>query len=136
MLSVVSERPRLSVSAQSEWPEPIRSIGISLRQLRGTSIQVIDTHVRNSLDGTVTVEFTGEGSELVSVRMSGVDGSLDGDHALLRAKEVMVQITAFGDAIKNETSPHISTGLDAAAAPGPVVDPLQGVTPGSQMRAD
>jgi hypothetical protein len=92
--------------------------------------------VRNSLDGTVTVEFTGEGSELISVRMSGVDGSLDGDHAVLRAKEVMVQITAFGDATKYVTSPHISTGLDAAAASGPVVDPLQGVTPGSQMRAD
>jgi hypothetical protein len=136
MFSVVSERRRLSVSAQSQWPEPIRSIGISFRQLTGTSMQVIDTHVRNSLDGTVTVEFTGEGSELVSVRMLGVDGSLDGDHAVLRAKEVMVQITAFGDATKYETSPHISTGLDAAAASGPVVDPLQGVTPGTQIRAD
>ena len=65
-------------------------------------MQVIDTHVRNSPDGTLTVDFTGDGSELVSVKMSGVDGSLEGDHAVLRAKEVMVQITAFGDPTKNE----------------------------------
>lgn len=104
-------------------------------------MQVIDTHVRNSLDGTVTVEFTGEGSELVSVRMSVVDGSLDGDHAVLRAKEIMVQITAFGDTGKGDTgkiepSSHRSTGLSAAGAADPEVEPLQDVTPGSQMRAD
>ncbi len=42
--------------------------------------------------------------------MSGMDGSLDRDHAAPRAKEVMVQITAFGDATTNEPSSHISTG--------------------------
>jgi hypothetical protein len=99
-------------------------------------MQVIDTHVRNSLDGTVTVEFTGEGSELVSVRMSGVDGSLDGDHAVLRAKEIMVQIKAFGDTGKIEPSSHISAGLSAAGAADPESETLQGVTQGSQMRAD
>jgi hypothetical protein len=59
-------------------------------------MHVIDTHIRNSPDGTVIVAYRGEASELVSVRMIEADGNLDGDHAMLRAKQIMVQITAFG----------------------------------------
>lgn len=58
-------------------------------------MQVIDTHIGNFADGMVTVEFRGEGGELVSVRMAS-DGALDGDAAVRHAKAVLVQVTAFG----------------------------------------
>lgn len=58
-------------------------------------MQVLDTHIGNVIDGMVTVEFRGEGGELVSVRMAS-DGSLEGDAAVRHAKAVLVQVTAFG----------------------------------------
>lgn len=67
-------------------------------------MQVIDTHIGNVVDGMVTVEFRGEGGELVSVRMAS-DGSLDGDAAVRHAKALLVQVTAFGaeqDGAKND----------------------------------
>lgn len=59
-------------------------------------MQLIDTHVGDLTDGTVTVDFKGEGGELVSVRMAA-GGQLDGDGAVRRAKEMMVQLIAFAD---------------------------------------
>lgn len=59
-------------------------------------MQLIDTHVGNAYDGTITVEFQGEGGELVSVKMVAGDG-LEGDAAINRAKAMMVQLTAFAE---------------------------------------
>lgn len=61
-------------------------------------MQLIDTRVGKVSEGTVTVEFQGEGGgELVSVRMATHE-DLDGDAAVRRAKEIMVQLTSFGAA--------------------------------------
>lgn len=78
-------------------------------------MQLLDTHVGNLNDGTVTVEFQGEGGELVSVRMA-TDGSLDGDSAVLRAKELMVQLTSFEDGGQEEVEyrPDLSDRFRAA----------------------
>jgi hypothetical protein len=62
----------------------------------GSAMHLLHTNVASTTQGTVTVEFHGEGNELVSVRMS-TNGNLDDQTALLRAKELMVQLTAFGD---------------------------------------
>ncbi|MCO5148480.1 MULTISPECIES: hypothetical protein [unclassified Shinella] len=55
-------------------------------------MQLIETNVR-SAEGTTTVEFVGEGREKVSVCMVAHDVSEDA--AVTRAKEIMVQLTAF-----------------------------------------
>lgn len=60
-------------------------------------MQLIDTRVGKVSEGTVTVEFQGEGGELGSVRMATHE-DLDGDAAVRRAKEIMVQLTSFGAA--------------------------------------
>jgi len=59
-------------------------------------MQLLETHVGSVVDGKLTVEFVGEGGELVSVRMVTDDRSLGADSAVRRAKEVLVQLTAFG----------------------------------------
>lgn len=58
-------------------------------------MHLVDIHVSNSSDGTATVEFRGEGNELVSVRMMAGEG----DRAVLRAKEIIAQLTAFGEVV-------------------------------------
>lgn len=98
-------------------------------------MQVLDTHVSNSSDGMVIVEFKGEGRELAAVTMAGGDGSLDGDHAVLRAKEIMVQLTAFDDAGSTEGIGQQGGG----SAPGSMqseVEPIFDAAPGSHIRAD
>jgi hypothetical protein len=57
-------------------------------------MQLIDTQVRTAGDMT-TVEFQGEGGELVSVKMAAA--SVEGDAAISRAKALMVQLTAFSE---------------------------------------
>lgn len=59
-------------------------------------MQLVETHVGNLTEGTITVEFHGEGGELVSVRLAAAH-VLDGAAAVVRAKAVMVQLTAFAD---------------------------------------
>ncbi|MDM9649086.1 hypothetical protein [Rhizobium sp. S163] len=54
------------------------------------------TNVVNTTPGTVTVEFYGEGNELITVRM-GADHDLDDGRSILHAKAMMVQLTAFDD---------------------------------------
>lgn len=97
-------------------------------------MQFIETHVSNSADGMVTVEFKGESNELVSVTMVGGDGSLDGDHAVLRAKEMMVQLTAFDEA------PAASMGQRAGGLTSGDIhseaEPIPSAAPGSRIRAD
>lgn len=78
-------------------------------------MQVIDTHIGTVVDGMVSVEFRGEGGELVLVRMAS-DGSLDGDAAVRHAKAVLVQVTAFGaeQGSKSEYDlPHVDEGTDS-----------------------
>jgi hypothetical protein len=58
-------------------------------------MQVIDTHVDNTSDKLTTVEFRGEGGELVSVTMAA--GAMEGDAAINRAKAIMVQLTSFAE---------------------------------------
>jgi len=55
-------------------------------------MQLIETNV-HSAEGTTTVEFVGEGGEKVSVCM--VVDDLADSAAITRAKEIMVQLTAF-----------------------------------------
>jgi hypothetical protein len=59
------------------------------------SMQLIDTHVDNRSDKMTTVQFRGEGGELVSVTMAA--GAMEGDAAINRAKAIMVQLTTFAD---------------------------------------
>jgi hypothetical protein len=58
-------------------------------------MQLIDTYVDNTSDKMTTVQFRGEGGELVSVTMAA--GALDADAAVNRAKAIMVQLTTFAD---------------------------------------
>jgi hypothetical protein len=58
-------------------------------------MQLIDTHVDNTNDKMTTVQFRGEGGELVSVTMAA--GAMEGDAAINRAKAMMVQLTTFAE---------------------------------------
>ena len=55
-------------------------------------MQLIETNVHGG-NATTTVEFVGEGGEKVSVCM--VAHGVPEDAAITRAKEIMVQLTAF-----------------------------------------
>lgn len=55
-------------------------------------MQLIETNVHSG-EGTTTVEFVGEGGEKVSVCMA--EHNVQEDAAITRAKEIMVQLTAF-----------------------------------------
>ncbi len=55
-------------------------------------MQLIETNVHSG-EGTTTVEFVGEGGEKVSVCMAAQN--VPEDAAITRAKEIMVQLTAF-----------------------------------------
>ena len=55
-------------------------------------MQLIETNVHSG-EGTTTVEFVGEGGEKVSVCMVAHD--VPEGAAVTRAKEIMVQLTAF-----------------------------------------
>lgn len=55
-------------------------------------MQLIETNVHSG-EGTTTVEFVGEGGEKVSVCMAA--HGMPEDAAITRAKEIMVQLTAF-----------------------------------------
>ncbi len=59
-------------------------------------MQLINTNVASTTAGTITVEFHGEGNELVSVRMAK-DATISDDDAITHAKQMMVQLTAFGE---------------------------------------
>jgi hypothetical protein len=59
------------------------------------SMQLIDTHVGDTNDGMTTVEFRGQGGELVSVTMAA--DTLEGDTIINRAKAMMVQLTTFAE---------------------------------------
>lgn len=98
-------------------------------------MQLIDTHVGNTNDGMMTVEFRGEGGELVSVKMAA--DAIEGDAAINHAKAIMVQLTTFaedpdpsqdsihfseerGDLVvgSSETKPDVPMVLSFSNAPG------------------
>jgi hypothetical protein len=58
-------------------------------------MQLTNTEVGHSGDGMVTVDFLGEGGEVVSVKMAS--DNLEGDAAVNRARAMMVQLTAFAE---------------------------------------
>jgi hypothetical protein len=59
-------------------------------------MQLIDTQVGHIIGGMVTVEFRGEGGELVSVTTVATHGD-DNDAAIVHAKAVLVQLASFGE---------------------------------------
>ncbi|MGR9424016.1 hypothetical protein [Rhizobium leguminosarum] len=63
-------------------------------------MQIIDTSVTVNSNGRLTVEFKGEGGEGIAVTVASSTGDLNGDAAVRRAKEMMVQVATFG--IPNE----------------------------------
>ncbi len=86
-------------------PEPTGGLGLLRREEMEDSMQLINTRVGEAHTGMITVEFQGEGGELVSVRMTAGD-DLKGDTAIEHAKAMMVQLTTFTD----------DHGLEAAEA--------------------
>jgi len=66
-------------------------------------MQLIETNVHSG-EGTTTVEFVGEGGEKVSVCMAAHD--VPEGAAVTRAKEIMVQLTAF------DSDPPKQGGID------------------------
>jgi hypothetical protein len=63
---------------------------------RKSDMQLIDTQVGDIIDGMVTVEFRGEGGELVSVRTVAAHAD-DNEAAIVHAKAVLVQLASFGE---------------------------------------
>ncbi|MGJ7043453.1 hypothetical protein J2Y63_006737 [Shinella sp. BE166] len=59
-------------------------------------MELIDIRVSDLADGMITVEFNGEGGEAASVTMVA-HTNLERAAAILRARQVLVQLTAFGD---------------------------------------
>lgn len=65
-------------------------------------MQLIGTNVSNLHEGTITVEFVGEGNELVSVRMVA-GGDIEDNTAVRRARALMVQIATFGEGVEADS---------------------------------
>jgi hypothetical protein len=75
-------------------------------------MQVIGTQVHQQ-PGIVTVEFVGEGGDVISVQMrSGKNDDLNRQNAIEKAKAMLLQVAAF------EQSDSTDEGLPEAPAPG------------------
>lgn len=59
-------------------------------------MELIDIRVSDLTDGTITGEFKGEGGEAASVTMVA-QTNLEREAAILRARQILVQLTAFGE---------------------------------------
>jgi hypothetical protein len=77
------------------------------------SMQLVDTHVGNATEGMITVEFRGEGGELISVKMASDEG-LRGVAAVTRAKALMVQLATFADDSHTSSDAREHSQEDAA----------------------
>lgn len=66
-------------------------------------MELIDIRVSDLTDGMITVEFHGEGGEAASVTMAA-ESNLERDAAILRARQILVQLTAFGEHEDNDPS--------------------------------
>lgn len=74
-------------------------------------MQIIDTQIHEDMGGVpgFTVEFVGDGGEVVSVRMKqGQSGELSRDNALEKARALLVQVGSFDG--------HPSKGHERAAS--------------------
>ncbi|MEZ2224042.1 hypothetical protein [Rhizobium sp. RCC_161_2] len=58
-------------------------------------MQLIETRIISMSGSAVTVEFIGEGNEMVSLTMSNSDGNLNEENAIAHAKAVMIQLATF-----------------------------------------
>lgn len=75
-------------------------------------MQIVSTNVSTQPDGTATVDFNGEGGEVISVTMSATPVQRD-DALIERAKEMMVQVAAFG--ISDEDFAEAQAASDPSA---------------------
>jgi hypothetical protein len=87
-------------------------------------MQIIDTRIAPE-GPMISVEFVGEGGELVSVMMNNSEDQITAENALEHAKALMVQLAAFGegratagsinryDALSNGNFDEGSKGLEA-----------------------
>lgn len=66
-------------------------------------MELINIRVSDLTDGMITVEFQGEGGEAASVTMAAYT-DLEREAAILRARQVLVQITAF-DGYEDDNPP-------------------------------
>ncbi|MCJ8056912.1 hypothetical protein GB928_023915 [Shinella curvata] len=79
-------------------------------------MELIDIRVSDLTDGMITVEFDGEGGEAASVTMAA-DSNLEREAAILRAKQILVQLTAFGEhEANNPTAKADARGDDTGSA--------------------
>lgn len=88
-------------------------------------MQLQDTRV-TSEGPMITVEFVGEGGEMVSIVMDNSDSNIDSDNAVQHASAVMVQLTAFDgenapvDGTQNRyDGPSDKDGVVPEAGPSP-----------------
>lgn len=58
-------------------------------------MQIISTNVSKQDDGKIAVEFSGEGGESITVHLAAANALEDGA-AVIRAREMMVQVATFG----------------------------------------
>lgn len=80
-------------------------------------MQVIGTQIHsNPSRGLVTVEFTGEGREMISVMLVQPEGENIDEHTLIdKAKAVMLQVASFGSP-SDATSPAVQSLRSERAA--------------------
>lgn len=65
-------------------------------------MRLMDTTLSSDADGFMTVDFLAEGGEQISVRMAGAT-DISPEAAVTRAKQMMVQLTAFEFADGNDS---------------------------------
>jgi hypothetical protein len=90
----IAPMPNCQLSKLPHDTSELADIGVE-RQ-KEIRMQLIDTQVSEINNGMVTVEFRGEGGELVSVRTVAAHGE-DDDAAIVHAKAVLVQLASFGE---------------------------------------
>lgn len=82
-------------------------------------MQIIDTQVHEDMGGVpgFTVEFVGDGGEVVSVRMKpGQSGELSRDNALEKARALLVQVGSFDAApVKEKANTPSQEGGDTVS---------------------
>lgn len=82
-------------------------------------MQIIDTQVHEDMGGVpgFTVEFVGDGGEVVSVRMKqGQSGELSRDNALEKARALLVQVGSFdADPVKENARTPSQEGDDTVS---------------------
>jgi len=78
-------------------------------------MQLIDTKISSQVGGKLTIEFVGEGGESIKVSMNSDEKGVDA--AILKAKEMLVQVATFGTE-RNEPSKYDGSWQEADAVEG------------------